>query len=345
MTLMWKEILEQPQVLKKCSEANTQIVKEIADELKKRDIRSIVIAARGTSDHAAVYGKYIFESLTGLPVVLAAPSVVTVYGRSLKLENSLVIGISQSGKAGDAAEIIRMGNACNTVTVSITNYVDSPLAKLSKYHLFCDAGEEKSVAATKTFTAQMYLLAMLAVEISHENSLKKNLTDVFDEMTKVFEISGQITEVAKRYRFMKECFVLARGFNYPIALEAALKIQETTYIRAKAFATSDFYHGPMAMIDKNMPVIVYAPSDETLSDVTEMIKKLKEAEADLLVVSDQEDVCALGDCSLQIPKIKDGFTSVFSNAAVAQMFACNLSVLRRLNPDKPRMLHKVTITR
>jgi glutamine---fructose-6-phosphate transaminase (isomerizing) len=345
MTLMWKEILEQPQVLKNCRETNSETIRKIAGEIKSRDIRSVVIAARGTSDHAAVYGKYVFETLTGLPVVLAAPSVVTVYGASLKLQNSLVIGISQSGKAGDAAEIINMGSACGAITLTITNYVDSPLAGISEYHLFCDAGVEKSVAATKTFTAQMYLLALLAVEISGGRALKDEYADVPEQMSQVFELSGVIEETVKRYRFMKECFVMARGFNYPIALESALKIQETSYIRAKAFATSDFYHGPMAMIEKDMPVIVYAPNGQALNDVTQMIKKLKESEADLLIVSDKKDICALGNCSLLIPETESDFTSVFSNAVVAQMFACKLSLSRGLNPDEPRMLHKVTITR
>lgn len=344
MTLMWKEIMEQPEVLKNCSKINAETIKKIAAEIKIRDVRSIVIAARGTSDHAAVYGKYIFETLTGLPVVLAAPSVVTVYGGNLKLQDSLVIGISQSGKASDVAEIIRGGSACGAITLTITNDENSPLAKLSNHHLFCDAGVEKSVAATKTFTAQLYLIALLAVEIADDKSLKEEYSHVPDQMEQVFKIADDVEEIVKRYRFLKECFVLARGFNYPIALESALKIQETSYIRAKAFATSDFYHGPMAMIEKDMPVIVYAPNGRSLSDVTDMIKKLKESEADLLVVSDLEEICALGDCSLLIPKTESDFTSVFSNAAVAQMFACKLSLLHGLNPDEPRMLHKVTIT-
>jgi Glucosamine 6-phosphate synthetase, contains amidotransferase and phosphosugar isomerase domains len=342
---MWKEILEQPEVLKNCRKTNAELIKKVAEEIKSRDIRSVVIAARGTSDNAAIYGKYLFETLLGIPVVLAAPSVVTVYGGSLRLQNSLVIGISQSGKAGDAAEIIRAGNSCGAVTVTITNYVDSPLAGLSTYHLFCAAGDEKSVAATKTFTAQMYLLAMLATELAGKRELKEEFERVPENISKAFALADTVAETVQRYRFMKECFVLARGFNYPIALEAALKIQESSYIRAKAFATSDFYHGPMAMIEKDMPVIVFAPHGPSLADVTDMIKKLKESGADLLVVSDLDEICALGNCALRIPETESDCTSVFVNAAVAQMFACRLSLLKGLNPDEPRMLHKVTITR
>ena len=345
MTLMWEEIHEQPQVLENCRKANAEVIRKAVEEIKARDVQSVVIAARGTSDHAAIYGKYLFETLLGIPVVLAAPSVVTVYGGNLKLKNSLVIGISQSGKAGDAAEIIRAGNECGAVTLTITNYVDSPLATLSGYHLHCTAGDEKSVAATKTFTAQMYLLAMLAAELAGDASLKEKLGRVPQAVSEVFGLADAIEEMVKRYRFMKECFVLARGFNYPIAMESALKIQETSYIRAKAFATSDFYHGPMAMIEKDMPVIVFAPKGPSLKDVTEMITKLKESGADLLVISDSEDACAMGNCALRIPETESDFTSVYVNAAVAQMFACKLSLLRGLNPDEPRMLRKVTITR
>ena len=233
MTLMWKEIMEQPEVLKNCQKVNAEVIAKAAAEIKSRKISSVVIAARGTSDHAAIYGKYVFETLLGIPVVLAAPSVVTVYGGKLKLQESLVIGISQSGKAGDAAEILKAGNACGAVTVAVTNYNDSPLAALAGYHLFCAAGDEKSVAATKTFSAQMYLLAMLATELSGDAALKEKFERVPQNLTGVFAIADTVKDIVKRYRFMKECFVLARGFNYPIAMESALKIQETSYIRRR----------------------------------------------------------------------------------------------------------------
>jgi glucosamine--fructose-6-phosphate aminotransferase (isomerizing) len=129
-----------------------------------------------------------------------------------------------------------------------------------------------------------------------------------------------------------------------VALESALKIEETTYVRAKAFATSDFHHGPMAILQQDMPVIIYAPSGPSLSDMREMISLLKEAQADVLIVSDNKELCMTGDCHIIVPDAGSDFISPFVNSVVAQMFACELARIKGLNPDAPRMLHKVTIT-
>lgn len=345
MCLMWEEIKQQPEVLRGCYDVNSAAISQIVSEIKKRDIKSVVIAARGTSDNAAVYGKYIIEILTGLPVSLSAPSIHSVYNKKISYGNSLVIGISQSGKAGDALEVIHAAKLENALTVTITNFPDSPLAVLSNYHLNCNTGLEKSIAATKTFTAEIFLLASLVSEWTGNSDLKRELAGVSDGIRAVFSLEDTIKDLVKRYRFSNECFVLARGINYPVTLETATKIQETSYMRAKAFATSDFYHGPMAMIEKDSPVIVFAPEGPSLRDVREIIVKLREQGADILIVSDIEEVCALGDCSLLLPVSGSDFITPFYNVVVAQMFACQLSLLKGLNPDQPRSLKKVTITR
>lgn len=345
MVKMWEEICEQPAALKRCLETNREVINMLVEALDSHDISSVVIAARGTSDHAGIYGKYVIESTLGIPVALAAPSVVTVYGKSLKLKNSLVIGISQSGKAADVLEIIREGNKQGAITVAITNFNDSPLANEASYHLYTDAGLEKSVAATKTFTTQMYLLANLAAVWAKDADMQQQLSKVPDLVSKTLELSDVIKEKVQRYRYMNECFVLARGMNYSIAMETALKIQETCYVRARAYAVSDFHHGPFAMIDKDMPVILLAPEGPSLKDNEEMIYKLKDAGAELVIFSDKDEILELGTTSFRIPKAGSDLLSPFCNAVVAQMFACNLSLARGLNPDSPRGLNKVTITK
>ncbi|MBC7961271.1 MAG: SIS domain-containing protein [Vallitaleaceae bacterium] len=345
MIKMWEEILEQPKVLSRCLEINLDSIRNIVKEINKSDINSVVIAARGTSDHAAVYGKYIIELMTGLPVSLAAPSVFTVYQKKLKLKGCLVIGVSQSGKAADVLEVIRGAKEDGAITVSITNFEDSPLALEADFHLNCACEIEKSVAATKTFTAQMFLLANLVAIWTENEDLKRELELLPFKIEETFEISEQIIADVKRYRFMSECFVLARGINYAVALEASLKIQETTYVRARAYATSDFHHGPFAMIDKDMPVLVFAPNGVSLRDVTEMIHKLKQQGADITVISNNEEVLKLGDCHFKIPQSDNDMITPFLNVVVAQMFACQLALLKGLNPDSPRGLNKVTITR
>lgn len=345
MTKMWEEIMEQPLILKKTIETNSRVIDELIQELKTREISTVIIAARGTSDHAAVYAKYAIETLVGIPVSLAAPSVFTMYNKSINMKNCFVMGISQSGKAADAIEVVKSAAEQGAVTMSVTNFVDSPLAEASKFHLFCDTGVEKSVAATKTFTSTVYLLINFIAKWVQNAELLEELKSVPDIMNRLFQKTDCLDEIVTRYRFMKECFVLARGINYSIALEAALKIQETTYIHAKAFAVSDFQHGPFAMLERDMPVIIYAPEGPSFKDITEMVKKVKDSGADILVISNNRELRAMGDSSIEIPENLSDYVSPLINVAVAQMFAGKLSVLKGLNPDSPRGLNKVTITR
>lgn len=345
MVQMWTEICEQPDVLERCANKNISTILSIKEDIRTEGINNVVIAARGTSDHAAIYAKYLIELKTGLPVSLAAPSVLTMYGGRLKLSNSLVIGISQSGKAADALEVIKAANEQDCITVSITNFEDSPMAVESKYHLFCDAGLEKSVAATKTFTSQLFLIAQLVAEWSGDSEMKEELSTLPSKLRKALSNSNYIKNKAERFRFMNECFVLARGMNFPIALETALKIQETSYVRARAYATSDFYHGPFAMIEKNMPVIVLAPEGPSRNDVVEMIRKLKEKDAEVVILSNNAEILEMGDVAFEIPSTDKDYISPFLNVVTAQMFACSLTLIKGLNPDSPRGLNKVTITR
>jgi len=345
MVKMLKEIREQPAVLERCIQENTEVVKKIVEEINKQDIQWVYIAARGTSDHASIYGKYIIESEVGVPVALAAPSVFTLYNKTLNFKNGLVIAVSQSGKAADALEVIRSANKQNALTVSITNFSDSPLAQEAKYHLYCSAGLEESVAATKTFTSEMMLFAQLTAEWAKNSAMSKNLSLVAENVSSILDKSSIIESFVPRYRFMDECFVLSRGTNYAIAMESALKIQETTYARAKAFAISDFQHGPIAMIDRNIPVIIYAPNGPSFGDTSAMIDRLTESNIELIVVSNNESALSKGTSSFAIPQTNDDVVSPFYNAVVAQLFACNLSLTKGLNPDTPRMLKKVTVTK
>ena len=345
MTLMWNEIWEQPLALERCYEKNKSVIKEIIGVINKSQISQVVIAARGTSDHAAVYGKYIIEMLTGISVSLAASSIFTIYHKNLKFQNSLVIGISQSGKAADVLEVLKCANSHGAITIGITNYADSPIAQEVKYHLCCEAGVERSVAATKTFTTQLYLLAQLAAGWADDKEFAKEILTIPERISHTFESAREIEDRVARYRFMNECFVLARGVNYAISLEAALKIQETTYVRAKAFATSDFQHGPIAMIDSDIPVIIYAPEGPSLGDMVEMINKMRDGHIETIIVSNNKDVREMGTCSFTIPQTSNDMVSPFFNVVIAQMFACQLALVKGLNPDSPRGLNKVTITR
>lgn len=342
---MWKEIMEQPEVLEGCLQRNISVTGDLTKYLNARKINAVYIAGRGTSDHAAIYAKYILELLTGIPVALAAPSIVTVYKRRLKLKNCLVIGISQSGEAADVLEVVREGKLNGAVTLAVTNTPSSPLAQEAAFHLDCAAGPELSVAATKTFTAQMILLAFFAAAWSDYPELKDELAGVPEGISSILKNVAGFTEAVERHRFIEECFMLARGVNYAAALEAALKIQETSYVRAKAFAASDFFHGPIAMIERDIPVMALVPGGPSFDYMHGALRKLINRRMELLVVSDQNKALQLGSTGIRIPETGNDFISPFFCVTVFQMFACMLAVERGINPDRPRGLKKVTVTR
>ncbi|HHW30106.1 MAG TPA: SIS domain-containing protein [Clostridiaceae bacterium] len=344
MLLMWKEIMEQPSAIERNFASNSPKIDQILEEISNRNIHCVYTAARGTSNHAAFYGKYALEMTVGIPVSLGAPSITTIYGKKVNFENCLVIAISQSGKAADALEVIKEANRQGALTISITNYPDSPLALEAKYHLCCEAEPELSVAATKTFTSQMFPFALLAAKWAKDNELIQELKKIPEKLTETFKLADIIENRVERYRFMNECFVLSRGANYPIALESALKIQETTYVRAKAFPTSEFYHGPIAMLDREIPAILYAPEGPSFKNLQEMALKLKDKEVETVVVSNNAEMLSMGTTAFRIPETSNDLISPFLCAAVAQMFACKLSLAKGLNPDSPRSLSKVTIT-
>ncbi len=349
-TLMWKELNEAPAVLKTLAQKNADVLAKIVQDAK--DIAGVYTAARGTSDHAMIYLKYLFESILGIPVASGAPSVATVYGGKLNLKNYLVIGCSQSGKAADVMEIVKEGNECGAVTVAITNDETSPLAKLAKYHLCCFAGEEKSVAATKTFSSQLYLSLLLVTAFAgKKDGCASKIGDLLEKA--VPAIDAATDPMAKDFVEADECFVLSRGVSSALAFECGLKLQETCYIRARAYHSSDFYHGPMAMVAEGTKVILFASKhslhggDEVhRADCRKCAEKMCELGADLYIVTD--DAEAYEDLIAHIVEIPGGeceAQTVFCFALTAQMLACKTSCGKGLSPDSPRALKKVTVTK
>lgn len=350
-TFMWKELNEAPEILDTLREKNAAVLNGIAGEIEAHEITNIYTAARGTSDHAMIYLKYLTESLLGIPVASGAPSTITMYGAKLKLKDSLIVACSQSGKAADVMEIVKAGNAQGAVTVAITNDEKSPLAKLAKYHLCCYAGEEKSVAATKTFTCQLYLSYLLVHALQ-----EKNGADMIGEFLQkhVAHLDQETDEMAKAFSTAQECFILSRGISAAIAFECGLKLQETCYIRARAYHSSDFYHGPMAMISEGTKVILYASSrsmakkmeEAHREDYIKCAEKMEELGADLYIITDDgESFKGMKAKKILVPQAGDESEEVFVFALITQMLACKVSCLKNLNPDSPRALKKVTITR
>ncbi len=343
-TLMWKEINESAVGCRAAKAADTAIIADIVRAVKKKKVAGVTIAARGTSDHAGFFAKYLIETKIGLPVSLAAPSVYTVYDGALCLKNQLVIGLSQSGHAADAIEVLTRARAAGAVTVAITNDPTSPMAECAEFHLDCVQGPEKSVAATKTFIGELYLVLALVAKWSGAAELKDAQKRVPTIIEKVYKMSEYIEQLAMRYRFINDSFVLARGYAYSLAFEFALKTQETCYIRSRGYATSDFYHGPVAQISAGTPVFLFALSDKLTEDSHKMLDRVKEMGGDVFAYTTDAGILAKADSGILLPEC-DEISAIFAASTAMQLFACALSVARGLNPDQPRGLSKVTITK
>mgnify|MGYP003752432273 CR=1 FL=1 len=341
-----KEIREQPSVLAGVKAANIDTIKAIAAEYRARGLNNIVFAARGTSDHASIYAQYLLGIYAGIPAMLATPSVVTVYGSKLKYTGSLVIGVSQSGKAADVLEIIKLANGDGNLTVALTNNTDSPLAKEAKYHLFCNAGSETSIAATKTFTSQCYALALLVAELSGSKELAEGLEKVPAAVAELLEyMPTKIEGFAPRCRHLKAGVVLGRGTAYPIALEGALKVLETNRIKMRGYANSDFYHGSLAQLFENDLAIVLAAEGPMLSDAIAMINRLNGINAEVLVISDSDEALSKSKFALPLPKLGSDALSPFLMAVTMQLLALKLTEVNGIDPDASKLLNKVTITK
>lgn len=341
-----KEIREQPLVLSNIKSINDSVIDDIIVNLKSKDIDNVYFAARGTSDHACIYAQYLFGIYLGLPCALSTPSVISMYNGKLSFKNSLVIGVSQSGKAEDVLSVIRRANESGAVTVAITNNTESPLAKESQYHLYCNAGTEFSIAATKTFTSQMYLLALLCAKWAKNDEILNLLDKVPSAIEELLEyLPADIEELVKRYRYLNSAVILARGTTYPIALEGALKILETNHVKMKGYPISDFWHGPIAQIAEGDLAIVLAAKGVMLDDAKAMIERLDGIGAEVVVVSDDEKVCNDSKFALRIPDLGNDTVSPFLFAVTMQLMALKLTFVKGIDPDKSKVLNKVTITK
>jgi glucosamine--fructose-6-phosphate aminotransferase (isomerizing) len=342
MTWMETEILEESQKIKDAFQENAKKVQDIAALIKTRNIRKIVVAARGSSDNSGNYFKYLCEVAVGIPVAFAAPSVITVYDGKLDLSDTLTIGISQSGQAEDVLAVLNLAKKQKGLAVSVTNAAGSPLATAADFHLFLAAGEEKSVAATKSFVSQMFVLAMLVSAIAEDGTLSDELQKLPRLLEETYRLKYTIARQTAALTGVSSCYVLGRGFNNAIAHEFALKLQETCYMEALGFATSDFHHGPFALVDAKTNILLLAPSDKTMKDSLEMIAKLKKTGARIIAFTDDMNLPV--ENKILLSRVHE-YISPFLYVLAAQMFACDLAIKKGNDPDSPRGLKKVTVTR
>ncbi len=344
-SFLYREIFAQPQVLTTLFQEENPQAAEIAAGLRKREIRYIVMAARGSSDNAARYGKYLFGTTIGLPVALATPSLHTLYRQPPRLDKALVIGISQSGRSTDIVTVVQDAREQGVPTLAITNDPTSPLAETADCTLALHAGPERSIAATKTYTAQLMALALLAAHMGQDEPLLRELQRVPKAVEKTLTLAEPISRLADRYRYMGSCVVIGRGYNYATAYEIALKLKELTYVVAEPYSSADFQHGPIAMVANGFPVILVAPQGKVLPEIRRQAGELRHKGAELLVISDVPEMLQLARIPLGLPVSLPERVTPFITVVPGQLFAYFLTLAKDYDPDHPRGLTKVTQTK
>jgi glutamine---fructose-6-phosphate transaminase (isomerizing) len=337
-----REIASQPTLMGKLLERELPHIAEIVARVPP--FAYVVIAARGSSDHAATYAVYSWAALAGLPVALAAPSLYTLYATPPRMENALVVGISQSGQSPDIVAVLSEARRQGRPTLAITNDRNSPLGGVADEVVELGVGNEQSVAATKTYMAQLVVVAAFAAVWSGSAEHLADLRALPDALEATLQGTGDIAASVQRYRDVEGFTVIGRGYNYATAFELALKLKELTYAQAIAYSSADFRHGPVATISKGSPVISIMPAGAPYADLYELALELRQREADLLMISDVPEALTLANTPLPLAVAVPEWLSPMTAILPGQMFALQLTLARGLNPDVPRGLRKVTRT-
>ena len=342
---MLEEIREQPVTLDRTFKAQRGPMEDLLQLLSRSRPRLIMLVARGTSDNAAQFGRYLLEITTGIPVTLAAPSIFTLYNAPFRFDDVLVVAISQSGESTDTNVVVERARQQGATTIGITNEPESALASLAERVFLVHAGREESVAATKTYTGQLLMLYLLAWALGAPISLD-DLAHVPEWAARALELEPEITRRAERYRFMDHAVVIGRGLNYANAFEFALKLMETCYVVAERFSSADLAHGPIAMVEASFPAFVFAPQGVTWPGLRETIERLIRLKAETLIITDTGHAEALdfGEKTVALPMALPEIFTPIPYIIPAQLFAATLAEYKGLNPDQPRTLSKVTRT-
>jgi len=342
-SILEQEIKEQPEVIRRLIEYSADQAKAIMDALRGK-FNYILIAARGSSDNAARYAQYLFQIINEVPVALATPSVFSLYHKAPKLEDALVIGISQSGQSPDIVSVLEEARRQGRPSVAITNDPSSPLAQAAQFTLDLQAGQEKAVAATKTYTASLLAIALLSNALEKDKAAFAEIQRLPAQVQEAVEQSMQQTSRMERYRYMQHGAVIGRGFNYSTAFEVALKIKELTGITTVPYSSADFLHGPVASLTRGYPVFGIAPSGIMAEDMSAIINKANAMQAELVVISDLEEMLAQAQLPLPIPPGVPEWLSPLVAVIPGQILAWQIALSRGLDPDKPKGLSKVTET-
>jgi glucosamine--fructose-6-phosphate aminotransferase (isomerizing) len=342
-TQLEQEIMSQPETIARLLDHEVQHIKKIVESLPP--FQYILIAARGSSDNAGIYAQYAWSTMAGYQVAMATPSVQTLYHTSPRMTGALVVGISQSGQSPDIVAVLDEAKRQGRPTIAVTNDGTSPLAKAADHVVELHAGVEKSVAATKTYTAQLAVMAIFAAVWSASEQRMTELHQLPELLEATLQGSASIRQKAERYRYLSYCSVIGRGYNYATAFELALKLKELNYIITTPYSSADFRHGPIATIDEGEPVALILPDGAVLDDMFDLARTLKERRAELLIISDNASALELATTPLPLVRPAAEWLSPLSAIIPGQLLAMYTAMSRGYQVDTPRGLNKVTLTK
>jgi glucosamine--fructose-6-phosphate aminotransferase (isomerizing) len=342
------EILEQPAAARRQLASSGAGLEALANRLRAEPVDSVVIAARGTSDHAAIYAQYLLGVRNRLSVGLATPSILSLYGAEPRVGRSLVIGISQSGASPDVVGVISSARRQGAPTLAITNVPDSPLGSAADVVIDLAAGPELAIAATKTYTTSLLALVRLSLAVAPDGDAAAALARIPDALGAALEVEPGVAALARELASgpgaMNGCVIVGRGFEYATAREWALKLKELGRVFADPYSAADFRHGPIALVQPGVPVFVLAPEGAAAEGQIELLHDLRGRGVDAVVVSDVAATRDLGRWSIAIPAGVPEWLRPVVSIVPAQLFAYHLTVARGLDPEDPRYLSKVTRT-
>ena len=339
------EIFEQPEAIHRLLEMQDDTVREIAAKIRERNPTFVYLAARGTSDNSGIYAKYLWGIVNHIPVALAAPSMFSVFKCPPQIGDSLVVGISQSGQSPDIISVVEEGRRQGALTLAITNDSDSPLSAAAELVIDTVAGPETAIAATKTYTTQLTAIAMLSVALTGDAEQRGWLGRLPSLIQDTLRLDEMIKDSSDRYRYMNQCVVLGRGYNYASAHEWALKLKELAYVVAEPYSSADFQHGPVALARQGFPVFAVVPGGPIDQEIIKLLTELvQEERVELLAISSEGSALALANTPVQLPERLPEWITPIPAIVPAQLFCYHLTRAKGYNTEGPRGLSKVTLT-
>ncbi len=338
-SVLREEIGEQPAAVARVLAREGRRVAALGDKLSKSGVSYVVVAARGTSDNAARYAQYAFGIVHRLPVALAAPSLVTLYRRPPRVAGALVVGISQSGRSPDVVETVAAARKAGAPTLAIVNDEGSPLARAAEWVLPVHAGVERSVAATKTYTAELAAVALLVLSMGARRKERDALDAIPDALAEALRVEPRAEEAASLFARRDRAVVLGRGLHFPTAFEIALKLKELALVLAEPYSAADFQHGPIAMAEKELPVVLVSPPlSRPAREMERLGRDLARRGSPVLRIGPRRKG------ALPVPRVPELLQPLVS-IVPGQLLAFHAARARGLDPDRPRGIRKVTETR